>query len=78
MFPKHIETKAFQHLQVIDHGFSIWWRVKSIWPVPLIQSSEHEDELSIQEWSDNSIHNAFRNGSETCVTSNLVVAHCHC
>ena len=48
MLADHIEAHVFKELQVIDHGLTVRWSVKSIWPVPLIQGTKDEAEVSVQ------------------------------
>jgi hypothetical protein len=45
---KHVEAKVLQHLEVIFHGFTVGWRVKTIWPISLVKSAKLEDELAIE------------------------------
>lgn len=60
MLSDGVETKAFEHLQIIYHGFSVGRRVESVRPETLIERAEDEGKLSVQQWSLNSLDLAAR------------------
>ena len=45
---KHVESKVFQHLEVILHSFTVGRRVQTIWPVSLVESAELEYKLAVE------------------------------
>lgn len=77
MLAKHVEAKVLQHLQIVLHSLTIRWRVEAIWPVPLIESTELEDKLSVEEWALNTINLAPAYGTESSVTADDIVTEAH-
>lgn len=75
MFSDHIETQVFQNLEIIDHGFAIGRREQTIRPIALVQCTEHENELAIQQWAPDSVNSAFGDSSESSIAVNLIVSH---
>ena len=75
MFPDHVEAQILQDLEIIDHGLPVRRRVNTIRPVPLVQCTEHENELAIQQWAPDSVNSAFGDRSESGIAVNLIVSH---
>ena len=74
MFPDHVESQIFQNLEIINHGFAVGGREKPIRPIALVQCTEHENELAIQQWAPDSVNSAFGDRSESGIAVNLIVS----
>lgn len=74
VFSDHIEPQTFQNLEIIDHGLAIGGREQTIRPITLVQCSEHENELAIQQWAPDSVNSAFGDRSESGIAVNLIVS----
>lgn len=75
MFPNHVKAKVLQELEVIYHGLSGGWCIKSIRPVTLVKGSEHEDKFTVQQRTDYTVDLAFGNRAETDIAVDFLVAH---
>lgn len=73
MFAKHVEAKVLQHLQIIFHSLAIGWRVQAVRPVALVESSELEYKLAIQQRALNAIDLSTANSAESRVAGDNVV-----
>lgn len=60
MLSDGVETKAFEHLQIIYHGFSVGRRIESVGPETLVERAKDEGELPVQQWPLNSLDLAAR------------------
>lgn len=78
MLSDGVETKTLEHLQIIYHSFSVGRRVESVRPEALIERAKDESELSVQQWSLNSLDLAARDCAEAGVAGYLVITQCHC
>ena len=75
VFSDHIEPQTFQNLEIIDHGLAIGGREQTIWPITLVQCSEHENELAIQQRTHDTINSSFGDRSEPGITVNFIIPH---
>lgn len=74
MFAKHVEAKALEHLEIIDHGLTVRGKMETVWPVALIKGTKEEVEFAIEQRALNSIDNAGGNSAEAGVAVDNVVA----
>lgn len=77
MLANSVETQVFQHFQIIHHCLMIWRRVQSIGPIALVQSTEHEDKLAIEQRSLNTIDHASGDCAEADVALHLILVQAH-
>lgn len=73
MLSHHVETKALQNLEIVDHGFATRGSVETIWPVALVQSTEVEEEFAVDERSLDAIDFTLRDGPETGVACHFII-----
>jgi hypothetical protein len=75
MLADHVEPKVLEHLQVVNHGLAIGWQVQAIGPVTLVKRTHEKDKFTVKERPLDAINHACREGSESSIASNLVIAH---
>ena len=74
MLADHVESQPLEQLQIVLHGFLGRGSVETIGPVSLVQSTEHEHKLAIEQGSDNTIHRALGDRAESSVALDGFVA----
>jgi hypothetical protein len=77
MLADHVETKVLEHFDVIHHGLMVGRSVQTVGPVTLIESTELEDELAIQQVASDALDLANRDGTEASVAVDLIIAQGH-
>lgn len=74
MLSNHVEAELFQKLQIRNHGLSVRRRVQAIRPKSLIEGSELEHKLPVQQWPGDVLNFTFGNSSEARVALYLIPA----
>ena len=73
-----VEAKLLQELEIIHHGLFSGRGVDPIRPIALVQGSKQENELVIQQGSDDAIDSVLLDSTETSVTLNFVLTQDNC
>ena len=74
MLADHVEAQTLQELEVVHHGLPVGRCVDAIRPVALVQSAEHEDKLSVEKRTQNTVDLALGERAEPGVAVHFVVA----
>jgi len=75
MFSDHVHPELLQQPEIIHHGFQRGRQVDAIGPVSLVECSELENELAVQERSLDPLDDARLNGTKCRITLDRVVSH---
>lgn len=78
MLADHVEAQLLQHLKIVHHCLLGRRGVNTIRPEALIQSTEHEDELSIEKGSNNTVDLSLGDGAESSIALDNIVAQLDC
>lgn len=78
VLPDAVEAKILQHLQIIHHRLLGRRHINSIGPESLVQSTKHEDEFPVQQWTDNTVDCTLGNSPESSIALDLVFAQYDC
>lgn len=76
VLPDAVEAKILQHLQIIHHRFLGRRHINAIGPESLVQSTKHENEFPVQQWTDNTVDRTLGDSPESSIALDLVFAQC--